>query len=79
MQSDLAAVSVVLWEGVPEDLLPLQKSIADRVGPIVLIYTRRDDPQTGEQWFSVEWLVHERSTSTNTSAAGGNASLMAVS
>ena len=45
------------------------RSIAELPGPIVL-------PQAGD--YRLDWLVEEVSTSINTTAAGGNASLMAM-
>ena len=42
-----------------------------RSGPIVL-------PQAASAGYRAEWLVEEVSTSINTTAAGGNASLMAM-
>ncbi|MEH3038105.1 MAG: trifunctional transcriptional regulator/proline dehydrogenase/L-glutamate gamma-semialdehyde dehydrogenase [Sphingomonas adhaesiva] len=55
-----------LMEG---DALPALTALADLPGPIVL-------PQTAP--YRLEWLVEEVSTSINTTAAGGNASLMAM-
>jgi RHH-type proline utilization regulon transcriptional repressor/proline dehydrogenase/delta 1-pyrroline-5-carboxylate dehydrogenase len=45
--------------------------LADLPGPIVL-------PQAGRGGYRLDWLVEEVSTSINTTAAGGNASLMAI-
>lgn len=47
-------------------------ALADLPGPIVL-------PQAASAGYRLDWLVEEVSTSVNTTAAGGNASLMAVS
>ena len=58
-----------LIEGDPARVRDLQRQIAVLDGPIVLT-------QAGT--YCTEWLVEEVSTSINTTAAGGNASLMAM-
>ncbi len=58
-----------LIEGDPARVRDLQQQVAALDGPIVL--TQANDYRT-------EWLVEEVSTSINTTAAGGNASLMAM-
>ena len=52
----------------------LARSLASRDGPIVPLhrFDVRDDTMP------LEWLMHERSVSINTTAAGGNASLMTL-
>ncbi len=47
-------------------------ALAELPGPIVL-------PQAASAGYRLEWLVEEVSTSINTTAAGGNASLMSLS
>jgi RHH-type transcriptional regulator, proline utilization regulon repressor / proline dehydrogenase / delta 1-pyrroline-5-carboxylate dehydrogenase len=61
-----------LFEGDRASLLALNARLADRPGPILMVQVR------GEAGYRPEWLVEERSVSTNTAAAGGNASLMAM-
>ncbi|WP_419728851.1 bifunctional proline dehydrogenase/L-glutamate gamma-semialdehyde dehydrogenase PutA [Lichenicola sp.] len=57
-------------------LLPaLAIELAERPGAVTPLH-RLDAAQTG---LALEWLNHERSLSINTTAAGGNASLMALS
>ena len=57
-------------------LLPaLAVELAARPGAVVPLH-RLDAGETG---LALEWLTHERSLSINTTAAGGNASLMALS
>jgi RHH-type proline utilization regulon transcriptional repressor/proline dehydrogenase/delta 1-pyrroline-5-carboxylate dehydrogenase len=68
-----------LLEGEGEALLPLMKRIADLPGPLVLTQAAssqalRDDVDA----YCLAWLLEEVSTSINTAAAGGNASLMAI-
>ncbi len=58
-----------LIEGDADRVRTLQQEIAKLDGPIVL--TQAND-------YRLEWLVEEVSTSINTTAAGGNASLMAM-
>jgi RHH-type proline utilization regulon transcriptional repressor/proline dehydrogenase/delta 1-pyrroline-5-carboxylate dehydrogenase len=50
----------------------LTARLAERPGPILAVQAR------GAAGYRREWLVEERSISTNTAAAGGNASLMAM-
>jgi RHH-type proline utilization regulon transcriptional repressor/proline dehydrogenase/delta 1-pyrroline-5-carboxylate dehydrogenase len=62
----------VLFEGGPEGLRRLATAVAAAEGPIRPILT----PQDG--LYRLDMLVAERSVSTNTAAAGGNASLMSL-
>jgi len=39
---------------------------------------RVDELASGQPDYPLEWLLEERSISTNTAAAGGNASLMSI-
>ncbi|MEH3048486.1 trifunctional transcriptional regulator/proline dehydrogenase/L-glutamate gamma-semialdehyde dehydrogenase [Sphingomonas adhaesiva] len=56
---------------IEDDAQATLAALADLPGPIVL-------PQTAAGGYRLEWLVEEVSTSINTTAAGGNASLMAM-
>jgi RHH-type proline utilization regulon transcriptional repressor/proline dehydrogenase/delta 1-pyrroline-5-carboxylate dehydrogenase len=62
-----ATFDAVLYEG--DGLRDFTKSVAARDGPLIPIFLA-DDP--------LEWLLRERVVSTNTAAAGGNASLMTI-
>jgi RHH-type proline utilization regulon transcriptional repressor/proline dehydrogenase/delta 1-pyrroline-5-carboxylate dehydrogenase len=53
----------------------LARELAMNDGAVIALH-RLDTSQTG---LPLEWLTHERSLSVNTTAAGGNASLMALS
>ena len=64
-------IAAVLFSGSDEDLLTLVQSLAGRTGPIVAVHRMRPGGD-----FLLELLVKERSVSTNTTAAGGNANLM---
>jgi RHH-type proline utilization regulon transcriptional repressor/proline dehydrogenase/delta 1-pyrroline-5-carboxylate dehydrogenase len=68
-----AAFDVVLFEGSDEALLALAADVAEREGPIVAVYRAGADGR-----YRSDGLVRERSISSNTAAAGGNASLMAI-
>jgi RHH-type proline utilization regulon transcriptional repressor/proline dehydrogenase/delta 1-pyrroline-5-carboxylate dehydrogenase len=65
---------VALHQGSDADLLAASARLAERDGPIVSL--RRFAPETGEM--PLEALVVERAVSTNSAAAGGNASLMTI-
>ncbi len=67
-----ASADIVLFSGRAEDLLALTKEIAERDGAIVPVIVQ------GRHGFMLDGLVRERAISTNTAAAGGNASLMAL-
>ncbi len=70
LREDIAAV---LFSGEVDDLRALNRAIADRAGPIVPVHTVQPDGS-----YPLDWLVQERVISTNTTAAGGNASLMMI-
>lgn len=60
-----------LIEGDGPQVAAALAALAELPGPIVL-------PQVASTGYRLDWLVEEVSTSINTTAAGGNASLMAV-
>ena len=64
----MEALEGVMAEGDTEALRSLRRALADRPGPIVPLITRTND---------VCGLVHERALCIDTTAAGGNASLLA--
>ena len=66
------AFDVVLYEGPADGLMALNKALAQRPGPIVPVLV------PGAGGYRPEMLVLERLVSTNTAAAGGNASLMTL-
>ncbi len=78
LASDWAApgveFDVALYQGSREGLLAASARLAEREGPIVSLRRFADG---GE--LPLEALVLERVVSTNTAAAGGNASLMTIS
>ncbi|MGI4945021.1 MAG: L-glutamate gamma-semialdehyde dehydrogenase, partial [Janthinobacterium lividum] len=68
----LDASDAVLFEGTPEALGQLARAVAAADGAIRPIVTARNG------LYPLDMLVVERSASTNTTAAGGNASLMSL-
>jgi RHH-type proline utilization regulon transcriptional repressor/proline dehydrogenase/delta 1-pyrroline-5-carboxylate dehydrogenase len=81
MIEDGLAVSldVALFEGDSDALHAAALQLAQRDGAIVPIYgIDRAALAEGSEDYPLEWLVAEHSVSTNTAAAGGNASLMAI-
>ncbi len=62
-------IVAALFSGPREDLVEFCRRIARREGPIVPVYVAP---------YPVDFLQSEVSLSTNTAAAGGNASLMAI-
>jgi RHH-type proline utilization regulon transcriptional repressor/proline dehydrogenase/delta 1-pyrroline-5-carboxylate dehydrogenase len=70
-----AAIAAVLFEGDAATLIILQREVAARPGAIVPIFVRGES--AGDD-YPLEFLFAEQSISTNTAAAGGNASLMTI-
>jgi RHH-type transcriptional regulator, proline utilization regulon repressor / proline dehydrogenase / delta 1-pyrroline-5-carboxylate dehydrogenase len=68
-----ADFDAVLFAGGPKALLTLNRQIAERPGLIVAVHVRGPDGT-----YPLEFLVQERSVSTNTTAAGGNANLTMI-
>ena len=64
-------VSAALFSGTAADMQSLNQALAQRDGQIVPVYVAASGGS-----YPLEWLVQERSVSTNTTAAGGNANLM---
>jgi RHH-type proline utilization regulon transcriptional repressor/proline dehydrogenase/delta 1-pyrroline-5-carboxylate dehydrogenase len=74
-----ASFDVVLFEGDSDDLQALNLEMATRPGPIVPVFgVAADALAAGNEDYALEWLLSERAVSTNTAAAGGNASLMTI-
>ncbi|RCW74515.1 trifunctional transcriptional regulator/proline dehydrogenase/L-glutamate gamma-semialdehyde dehydrogenase [Pseudorhodoferax soli] len=72
-------VHAALFEGDPDALRALNRELAARNGPIVSVQgLASDEIASGRGRYALERLVVERAVSTNTAAAGGNASLMAI-
>ncbi|WP_448202478.1 trifunctional transcriptional regulator/proline dehydrogenase/L-glutamate gamma-semialdehyde dehydrogenase [Azospirillum sp. sgz302134] len=73
-------LAAALVEGDRERVLDLNRRIADLPGPILINQAASSDGlRSGAEDYTLDWLLNERSTSINTAAAGGNASLVAMS
>ena len=73
MTPEREEVAAALFEGDAGALRTLNQNLANRPGAIVPIHVAGPNGA-----YPLEWLVRERSISTNTAAAGGNASLMMI-
>jgi RHH-type proline utilization regulon transcriptional repressor/proline dehydrogenase/delta 1-pyrroline-5-carboxylate dehydrogenase len=74
-----AEFHAALFEGDPDALRALNRRLAAREGPIVSVQgLAADEIASGRGRYAPERLVVERAVSTNTAAAGGNASLMTI-
>ncbi|MFG1421057.1 trifunctional transcriptional regulator/proline dehydrogenase/L-glutamate gamma-semialdehyde dehydrogenase [Roseixanthobacter liquoris] len=73
-----ALFDAVLFEGESDRLLALEQEMAQREGPLVAVHGLSPGALAAGATYPVEWLLHERTTSTNTAAAGGNATLLAL-
>ena len=71
-------VTAVLIEGAPERTSDVLRTVAERPGPTPLIQAASPADCANGPAYRLDWLVQEVSTSTNTTACGGNASLMAL-
>lgn len=68
-----------LVEGDADRIRTVNKTIAGLPGPLVLVQAAStEEIGSNPDAFCLNWLVEEVSTSINTAAAGGNASLMAI-
>ena len=77
--ADAADLSAALVEGNADDTIVAAQALAERPGAIVSLQSASpreiaDKPNA----YVLDWLLEEVSTSINTTAAGGNASLMAL-
>jgi RHH-type proline utilization regulon transcriptional repressor/proline dehydrogenase/delta 1-pyrroline-5-carboxylate dehydrogenase len=76
---DEAAADIALFEGDGDDLQRAAQKLAARDGAVVPIFgLDRAALAAGTEDYALEWLVSEHAVSTNTAAAGGNASLMTI-
>jgi RHH-type proline utilization regulon transcriptional repressor/proline dehydrogenase/delta 1-pyrroline-5-carboxylate dehydrogenase len=73
-ESAEAHIATVLFEGDSDALIALEATLAQTQPQIVPVFAA----QSPADDYPLEWLVTERSVSTNTAAAGGNASLMSI-
>jgi RHH-type transcriptional regulator, proline utilization regulon repressor / proline dehydrogenase / delta 1-pyrroline-5-carboxylate dehydrogenase len=74
-----AAIAAALFEGDADGLMRLNEDMADRDGAIVPVFgASTGGLASGRERFPLERLLEEVVVSTNTAAAGGNASLMTI-
>ncbi|WP_228075389.1 trifunctional transcriptional regulator/proline dehydrogenase/L-glutamate gamma-semialdehyde dehydrogenase [Providencia alcalifaciens] len=73
-QNAVEPIEGVIYHGDSDQLKHVCEVIAKRKGPIISV----QGFERGETNLLIERLVHERSLSVNTAAAGGNASLMTI-
>uniref|UniRef100_UPI00234B230A trifunctional transcriptional regulator/proline dehydrogenase/L-glutamate gamma-semialdehyde dehydrogenase n=1 Tax=Providencia sp. PROV033 TaxID=2949765 RepID=UPI00234B230A len=73
-QNTMEPIEGVIYHGDCDQLKHVCEAIAKRKGPIISV----QGFERGETNLLIERLVHERSLSVNTAAAGGNASLMTI-
>ena len=66
-----APYAAALVEGDAAAIVAMAQALADRDGPIVPVHAEGSG-------YCLDWLLEEVSTSINTTAAGGNASLMMI-
>ncbi|WP_431285712.1 trifunctional transcriptional regulator/proline dehydrogenase/L-glutamate gamma-semialdehyde dehydrogenase [Humitalea sp. 24SJ18S-53] len=76
---DASDCDLVLFEGAGDDLRQVCQEVAALAGPIRPVFGAAPDRlQADQEGYPLEFLLAERSISTNTAAVGGNASLMAI-
>ncbi|MDX3884698.1 trifunctional transcriptional regulator/proline dehydrogenase/L-glutamate gamma-semialdehyde dehydrogenase [Edaphosphingomonas haloaromaticamans] len=69
----------VLFEGDADALIKVNAILAERPGRIVTVQGATPaDLASGRSTYNLDLLLEEKSVSTNTAAAGGNATLMAI-
>ena len=78
---DAGPLAAVLVEGDRERVAAINRRVAELSGPILLVQAATGEAlATGRgEGYDLDLLLNERSTSVNTAAAGGNASLVAMS
>ncbi|EJZ18890.1 hypothetical protein, partial [Rhizobium sp. Pop5] len=71
--------SGALVEGDRDRVLAVNRKIAALPGPLLLVQAATAEELASDlETYCLNWLLEEVSTSINTAAAGGNASLMAI-
>ncbi|MEX6634776.1 bifunctional proline dehydrogenase/L-glutamate gamma-semialdehyde dehydrogenase PutA [Hyphococcus lacteus] len=71
-------IAAALFEGSSDDLVFFQKQMSKLDGPIVPIQSADCKKCRQSMAYRVDWLCEEKTISINTTAAGGNASLMTI-
>lgn len=78
VRPSLRVIAGALIEGEGNDLIAIVEVIAARSGPLVLMQAATTQECIEGAAYDLDWLVEEVSISINTTAAGGNASLMTL-
>jgi RHH-type proline utilization regulon transcriptional repressor/proline dehydrogenase/delta 1-pyrroline-5-carboxylate dehydrogenase len=73
-----AGIRALLADAEGADLIALQTRVAEREGPILAVQSLTAEALAAGEDYDLAPLLEEVSISTNTAAAGGNASLMAI-
>jgi RHH-type proline utilization regulon transcriptional repressor/proline dehydrogenase/delta 1-pyrroline-5-carboxylate dehydrogenase len=71
-------VSAALTDCEGQALLDFSLEIAKRSGPIVSIFSLSAARLLAGEYWPLDWLLNEHAVTINTTAAGGNASLMSI-
>lgn len=71
-------IAAVLFEGDGDALSRLAQQLAESLPRVVPIFGQPAASRASDAGYPLEFLVAERAISTNTAAAGGNASLMSI-
>lgn len=72
-------ITAILFEGDSDALRDLNMAVAEWPGPLVPVFgVSREELGRGADDYPLDWLLEEKTVSTNTAAAGGNASLMTI-
>lgn len=72
------SISAALVEGDDDAVLSALQDMAERPGAIVSVHAATSAHMLSANAYCPYWLIEEVSTSINTTAAGGNASLIAM-
>ncbi|MCX8995564.1 trifunctional transcriptional regulator/proline dehydrogenase/L-glutamate gamma-semialdehyde dehydrogenase [Rhizobiaceae bacterium BDR2-2] len=70
--------AAALVEGDAQKVRAVSERVAALPGPLVTVHAASSDEAVRADGWCLNWLLEEVSTSVNTAAAGGNASLMSI-
>jgi RHH-type proline utilization regulon transcriptional repressor/proline dehydrogenase/delta 1-pyrroline-5-carboxylate dehydrogenase len=75
---DAPDIAAILFEGPAKNLSALLRAVAERPGPIIPVLAQTAERLAAGDDYAIERLLEERTISTNTAAAGGDATLMTI-
>ncbi|HXW19068.1 MAG TPA: trifunctional transcriptional regulator/proline dehydrogenase/L-glutamate gamma-semialdehyde dehydrogenase, partial [Roseiarcus sp.] len=78
LEEEAGAVDAVLTDAEGEELLRLLQEIAARTGAIATVHAVTPTRLAAGELWPLDFLTDEQSIAINTTAAGGNASLMSI-